>query len=160
MPHTIDLFHRIFDKTGADVILGGHPHVAQPMEKYVFKDPFSGQIKPGFAIYSLADFVAYDIFVWDRMPVMLKLTLEKGRVGDQRYAQVTGVEALPVYNWGSKNSDQPKQLRFLDLKKTLAQVQRSRTPTFMTDLCVRELHELNRYCDQYFLPGKLTGLGK
>jgi len=160
MLHTVDLFHRIFDQAGADVILGGHPHVAQPMEKYVFRDPFSGRIKPGFAIYSLGDFVAYDIFVWDRMPIMLKVTLEKGRVGRQRHAQVTGVEVLPVYNWGSKNPDQPKQLRFLDLKKTLAQVQSGHTPPFMTHLCVQELRELNRYCDQYFLPRKWTGFGK
>jgi poly-gamma-glutamate synthesis protein (capsule biosynthesis protein) len=130
------------------------------MEKYVFRDPFSGQTKPGFAIYSLADFVAYDIFVWDRMPIMLKLTLEKGQVGGQSYAQVSSVEVLPIYNWGSKNPDQPKQLRFLDLKKTLAQVQSGYTPPFMTDLCVQELRELNRYCDQYFFPRKWTGLGK
>ncbi len=150
--HTIDLFHRIFDQAGADIILGGHPHVAQPMERYVFTDPFSGVTKPGFAIYSLADFVAYDIFVWDRMPVMLKLTIEKGTMNNRPHTQVTGVEVLPVYNWGSKKESQYKQLRFLDLKKTVARVQRGQQPDFMTDLCIRELMELNRYCDTYFLP--------
>jgi hypothetical protein len=152
MAHTVDLFHRIFEQAGVDIILGGHPHVAQPMEKYVFKDPFTGMTKPGFAIYSLADFVAYDIFVWDRMPVMLKLDIEKGKIGDRTHTQVTDVEVLPVYNWGNKDPRQARQLRFLDLKKTMAQVQNGKVPPFMTQTCVQELRELNQYCDQYFLP--------
>ncbi|MES2730664.1 MAG: CapA family protein [Bacteroidota bacterium] len=154
MAHTIDLFHRIFEQTGADIILGGHPHVAQPMEKHAFKDPFTGVNKLGFAIYSLADFVAYDIFVWDRMPVMLKLTIEKGKLDNRMHTQVTGIEALPIYNWGTKDARKSKELRFLDLKKTIAQLQNGQSPTFLTELCKQEVRALNRYCDTYFLPTK------
>ncbi|MBC7923108.1 MAG: CapA family protein [Ferruginibacter sp.] len=150
LARTVDLFHRIFEQAGPDIILGGHPHVAQPMEKYVFRDPFSDRMKAGFAVYSLADFVAYDIFVWDRLPLMLKLTIEKGVVGDHSHTQVTGVDVLPVYNWGSKDAKREKQLRFLDLRKTVAQVQRGQRPAFMTDLCEREVMELNRYWQQGF----------
>lgn len=46
---------------GIDVILGGALHVAQPMEKCEFKDPFTGEVKNGFIICSLGDFVAYHI---------------------------------------------------------------------------------------------------
>lgn len=147
--HTVRTYHRIFEQSGVDVILGSHPHNPQPMERYVFTDPFTRRQKQGFAIYSLGDFVSDDIFTWCHLVPLLKLTFEKGNLGGKPHTQVSGVQVLPVYNWGSKTGP---ELQFLDLKKTARLVQNGQRPPFLSDLCQRELRHLNHFCDRYFLP--------
>ncbi|MDR6195147.1 CapA family protein [Siphonobacter sp. SORGH_AS_0500] len=149
--HTVEIYHRVFRECGVDIILGSHPHNPQPMERVDFTDPFSGEKKAGFAIYSLADFVAYDIFVWDRLVPLLKLTIEKGSEQGVPKTLLTNVQVLPVYNWGAKPG-QPDEMRFLDLKKTARLVQDGLIPEFMSPLCVKELRHLNWFCDRHFLP--------
>lgn len=141
--HTIQIFHRIFSECGVDIILGSHPHNPQPMEKYDFICPFTQKKKEGFAIYSLADFVAYDIFVWDRLIPLLKLHITKGACGKETHTQISRVEVLPTYLWGSKKGK--KELRFLNLECLVSQIQRNEVPAFMSKKCIREaihLYEL------------------
>jgi poly-gamma-glutamate synthesis protein (capsule biosynthesis protein) len=147
--HTVAVYHRLFEQSGVDLILGSHPHNPQPMERYAFRDPITGREKQGFAIYSLGDFVAYDIFVWGRLVPLLKLTLEKGILNGQPHAQLTDVNVLPVYHWGDKTGD---EVRFLDLQKTLRLVENGKRPPFLSDLCERELRHLAWFNERYFLP--------
>lgn len=79
---TVNLFSRVFRETGVDVIAGGHPHNLQPWRFYDFVDPVSGKMKRGFAIYSLADFIAYDIYTWCHLCAMLKLEIGKDASGE------------------------------------------------------------------------------
>ena len=79
---TVDLFENIFNTCGVDVIIGGHPHNLQPWRNYQFTDPFSGKNKTGFAIYSLADFIAYDIFTWCHLCAYVKLEIGRDVNGD------------------------------------------------------------------------------
>lgn len=72
---TIELFKRVFETSGVDLIAGGHPHNLQPWRSYNYFDPFTGKNKKGFAIYSLADFVAYDIYAWCHLSAYLKVRL-------------------------------------------------------------------------------------
>lgn len=78
---TVDLFENIFKTCGVDVIIGGHPHNLQPWRNYSFIDPYSGQEKTGFAIYSLADFIAYDIFTWCHLCAYVKLEIGRDANG-------------------------------------------------------------------------------
>ncbi|MDI1232995.1 MAG: CapA family protein [bacterium] len=78
---TVDLFENIFNTCGVDIIIGGHPHNLQPWRNYTFKDPYSTRIKTGFAIYSLADFIAYDIFTWCHLCAYVKLEIGKDSNG-------------------------------------------------------------------------------
>jgi hypothetical protein len=78
---TIRLFEQVFEATGVDVIAGGHPHNLQPWQNYQFTDPFSGKAKTGFAIYSLADFIAYDIFTWCHLCAYVKLEIGRDEAG-------------------------------------------------------------------------------
>ena len=164
--HTISIYHQIFEKTGVDIILGSHPHNPQPMEQYNFVCPIKKINKKGFCIYSLADFVAYDIFILDRLIPLLKLTVQKGTLTTTiegiletvSYTQLTNVVLKPVYNWGTKNVQKDmdtnisavgRQMRFLDLKETLKLVQNNQKPAFMTDECVKELYLLNDFYEKY-----------
>jgi poly-gamma-glutamate capsule biosynthesis protein CapA/YwtB (metallophosphatase superfamily) len=79
---TTDLFMNVFEKCGVDVIAGGHPHNLQPWHSHEFTDPFNGKRKKGFAIYSLADFIAYDIFTWCHLCAYLKLEIGRDRNGE------------------------------------------------------------------------------
>lgn len=96
--HTVELYHRIFEDAGVDIILGHHPHNPQPMEQYPFTDPVTGREKIGFAIYSLGDFVAYDLNIFCRMPLLLKFEISK-YAGN---AFVSGIKILPAFMAGRK----------------------------------------------------------
>jgi poly-gamma-glutamate synthesis protein (capsule biosynthesis protein) len=154
--HTVEVFHRVFRECGVDVILGGHPHNPQPMERVDFNDPNTGQFKQGFAIYSLADFVAYDIFSWCRLAPFLKLTFEKGVRAGRSHTQLTGVQVRPAYLWGPK-SPRPgeEQLRFLELRTLMADLDAGRVPAYFSPLCIRETRHLNWFCRTHFLPERL-----
>jgi len=79
---TVDLFESIFNTCGVDVIIGGHPHNLQPWRNYHFTDPYTGKNKTGFAIYSLADFIAYDIFTWCHLCAYVKLEIGRDLMGE------------------------------------------------------------------------------
>ena len=114
LQQTVNVFHEVFNKAGVDVILGGHPHNAQPMEKYSFTCPYTNTPKNGFAIYSLADFVAYDIFTWCKMPIILKLKIAKGKQANKEQTVISGLDVMPIYNYGIYNKGQ-FEMRFLRL---------------------------------------------
>jgi poly-gamma-glutamate capsule biosynthesis protein CapA/YwtB (metallophosphatase superfamily) len=141
--HTVAVFHRVFRECGVDVILGGHPHNPQPMERLDFADPWTGAPRRGFAVYSLSDFVANDIFTWGRLAPMLRLTVEKGMLQGAPHTQVTEVQTRPAYLWGPKNPvPGTEQLRFLDLHRLTRQLDAGQRPPFFSDLCEREARHL------------------
>ena len=74
---TIDLYERLFNECGVDIIAGGHPHNLQPWKYYQYTDPFTQKEKKGFAIFSLADFVAYDIYTWCHLCAYLTVDVMK-----------------------------------------------------------------------------------
>jgi len=149
--HTINIYHRIFEECGVDAILGSHPHNPQPMEKYTFQCPITQRQKQGFAIYSLADFVAYDIFVLDRLIPLLKLHITKGKTAEgDTHTQINRIEVKPVYNWGKKNVSKGKEMRFLDLEALITKLENNQTPPFMSPLCVKEALYLHRYWKEVF----------
>lgn len=115
--HTVQAFHAIFEKAGVDIILGGHPHNPQPYEVYQFNDPFTGLPKKGFAIYSLGDFVAYDIFTLCHLPLLVKLDLRVKILSDgSRMPYLANLHLKPVFNCGTGRWKNFK-VRFLDLEK-------------------------------------------
>lgn len=150
--HTVDIFHRIYQVCGVDIILGSHPHNAQPMEKYKFMCPVSGTEKYGFSIYSLADFVAYDIFVWDRFIPLLKIEIVKGLVDNQSITYLKEVKVKCVFNWGKPDGT---EIRFVDIKKW---EHLKSVPKYFTKKCKNEMFYLNDFCDKNFLPNKSENL--
>jgi poly-gamma-glutamate capsule biosynthesis protein CapA/YwtB (metallophosphatase superfamily) len=80
---------------GADIILGAHPHVIQPMSFKKVKD-LDGIEKDRFVIYSLGDFIS-DI-LWDDINsitgMILNLEVAKNTQGN---VAVTNVEYVPTW---------------------------------------------------------------
>jgi poly-gamma-glutamate synthesis protein (capsule biosynthesis protein) len=144
--HIIEVTHRIFSECGVDIIIGGHPHNIQPMEYYSFNCPFTGERKKGFAVYSLADFVAYDIFNWCHLPVYLKINIGKkaGKV------MVKNIKAVPVYCCGIYNSSSKRELRFMDATRLWANLSENKIPEFMHNKHIHEARELEKFYQNYF----------
>jgi hypothetical protein len=142
--HTVDLYHRVFEDAGVDVILGHHPHNPQPMEQYQFTDPFTGEEKLGFAVYSLGDFVAYDLNIFCRMPLLLKLEITKAN----EHAFVSGLQVLPAYIAGKKTKG-GLQLQLLNLHKL---GQNNFNHPFMDKTMDKEARTLHRFLRSHILP--------
>jgi len=81
-----DLAHRFLD-AGATLILGAHPHVLQPWEKYTTPDG-----RETFAIYSLGNFVSGQAQLARRATILLYVGLTKAASG----IKVNGVSYVPA----------------------------------------------------------------
>lgn len=81
-------------RMGIDVILGSHPHVSQPMERYRRKDG-----KESLIIYSLGDFVSYHPLTKNsRLTYVVRFDLVKGIRGDGTAdVCIAGLKVKPVY---------------------------------------------------------------
>ena len=105
---TVDLFERVFEATGVDIIAGSHPHNLQPWTFYEYTSKQTGQVKKGFAIYSLADFVAYDIYTWCHLCAYLKIELYKDEAGQLQFWPI--VKPLIM-----QNQNNALQLQYADV---------------------------------------------
>jgi hypothetical protein len=90
--HIRNNIHRICREAGIDVVIAGHPHNPQPVEWIEFNDGSSAKRK-SLVFYSPGDFVAYDIYAWAHLSLLIKLNVMKtaGRV------YVSDFEILPAY---------------------------------------------------------------
>ncbi len=141
--HTVENMHTICQQTGIDIVLGGHPHNAQPLEFFPVLDPFSGKPKNSFIIYSMGDFIAYDIFKWCHLPVMLKFKIDK----NEHSTAITGIELKMAYMHSHiKNS----KVVSLKLRDYVALCNRE---TELDDESKKEFAELKQFANQYLLPG-------
>jgi len=99
-PHKVlqeSLVDRMIE-AGADIILGSHPHVLQPME-IRYRRNGNGTEEPVFIIYSLGNFLASQPWRSHRPyetdnSIILTLELEKNFKGINR---LSAVEFIPVY---------------------------------------------------------------
>ncbi len=81
------LAHELLE-AGALAVLGGHPHVVQPWERYTTHDG-----REGFVIYSLGNFVSGQSGTAKRSSLILYVGLTKGADGK---VTVNGVRHLPL----------------------------------------------------------------
>ena len=143
----VDNMHQICKETGIDLVLGGHPHNAQPIEFLDIKDPFSGQNKQTTIVYSQGDFIAYDIHKWCKLPLLLKFELSKieGKV------ILTDLQAKLFYNYAEISNGNVQTLQLLDYQNLIA------NPKVLDgDLeAKKEFEELKTFAETYLLKGNL-----
>ena len=104
----------LFDH-GADIILGGHPHVLQPMELRTLER--DGGERQGFVCYSLGNFISSQVY--DLTDTTVILELELTRDNETGITQVTNYTYTPMLmlNRGSGASE---RFVLLDAHKKLA----------------------------------------
>jgi poly-gamma-glutamate synthesis protein (capsule biosynthesis protein) len=76
-------------EAGALIVLGSHPHVLQPWEKYVTADG-----RETFAIHSLGNFASHQPELERRSTMLLYLGLTRGEDGQTR---INGVRYVPLH---------------------------------------------------------------
>lgn len=106
----------LFDN-GADIILGGHSHVLQPMKLYI-KTEQNGEQTQGFICYSLGNFISAQKDRYTDTTVVLNLELEKdGKTGK---SQVKSYNYIPMLML-NRGSGADVRFELLDVYKTLSQ---------------------------------------
>ncbi|MCL1472687.1 CapA family protein [Argonema antarcticum] len=81
-------------ESGADIILGCHPHVVQPYQilKLRGKD---GKPRTGVVIYSMGNFIAYQIGSYKDLGVIFSVNIRKRF--PEKTIEITNVEAIPTW---------------------------------------------------------------
>src|SRR5262249_33114649 len=93
--------HEVLD-AGATAVIGSHPHVLQPLQKYITKDGRATLI-----MYSLGNFISYQGRTNSRSTVILLLGLTKTSQG----TIINGVRFVPMYMQNRSGWDDLKLTR-------------------------------------------------
>ena len=106
---------------GADIILGGHTHVPQPMELREFEDK-DGSKKTGFIVYSLGNFISCQNDARTNLTAILNIEITKDP--DSGLSWVSGVGYTPMFmvdteDHGISSSKVGWHYRLWDLHKAI-----------------------------------------
>ena len=103
-------------QNGVDVILGGHPHVLQPMEKrqVTLED---GTTKDGFVIYSLGNFISGQRDDDTKSSAILNLAITKD--GETGKISIDEATYVPVYMYRAPATGKLQRYKLLDIKTNI-----------------------------------------
>ena len=102
-------------KNGADVIIGNHPHVPQPMEKRTIELE-DGSTKDGFVIYSLGNFMADQRAEYTRDSALLNINITKNN--DTGKISINSATYTPTY-YLKNTAVSKKKFKILDIEKEI-----------------------------------------
>ena len=77
---------------GADIIIGGHPHVIQPFD---FFKTSSTKLDSGFVAYSMGNFISNQRWRYSDAGVILNIQISKNKITDSLY--ISSVNYLPTW---------------------------------------------------------------
>ena len=109
-----DLADFLFEN-GADIILGNHSHVPQPMEKRTIELE-DGTEKEVFVIYSLGNFLADQGYKYTRDSAILNLQITKS--GETGKISIDKATYTPIYIYKDRSKSKQK-FKLLDIEKTI-----------------------------------------
>ena len=119
-PHQaiIDVAHLLADE-GVDIILGGHPHVGQPMERY--KSVRGKDKRQCLIIYSLGNFATYQPLSRNsKLTYAVRLQIEKGISSGAAQTYVSELKVLPIYIQAGNKGDGTYDFRLVPFEKLLS----------------------------------------
>ena len=102
-------------QNGADIILGNHSHVLEPMEKRTITLE-DGTTKDGFVIYSLGNFISGQVKELTKDTAILNLTITKN--GETGKITIDNASYIPLYMY--KSSASTKAFKLLDINKEIS----------------------------------------
>ncbi|WP_105616027.1 CapA family protein [Vallitalea okinawensis] len=134
-------------RAGADVIVGTHPHVLQPMEN-VEVELEDGTTKKGLVFYSLGNFLSSQIYTTaDPVPkdvgIIINMTIEKD--GDEE-AVVTKVGLIPT--WVQWTDD---MIRTIPVDKSLDSYDKGDNDYGLTQKDYNRLIEVQQWTIEHFI---------
>lgn len=108
-----DLADYLFEN-GADIILGSHPHVLEPMEKRTVTLS-DGTKKDGFVIYSLGNFISAQKDKYTKDSIILNLKITKHSQGN---ITIDSYDYTPIYMQDS-GANATNRYELVDLEKKI-----------------------------------------
>lgn len=154
--NVINMGHRIME-CGIDIILGGHAHVAQPMEKYVFYDPYCKRKKEGFIIYSLGELVSVNLFSKNSwLANLIKLEIAKGVEAGEYVTKIIDLKVLPIYTCYRVLKGGASDYRILDFRKLVADLKKGKNIYELDNRVIEELMRLEKLLLNKILPQNAT----
>lgn len=144
-------------EAGVDLILGGPPHNAQPSERLVVRDPETGHEREALVIYSLGELVALNLHTKNsRLAQLVRVELSVGIEEGRKASRITSFEILPIatsYRRIRSGAGQAAaEYRVLDLRATLASLDRGENPEGYSKREIRELRRLYALATRTMLP--------
>lgn len=108
-----DLADYLFEN-GADIILGSHPHVLEPMEKRIVTLS-DGTKKDGFVIYSLGNFISAQKDKYTKDSIILNLKITKHSQGN---ITIDSYDYTPIY-MQDNGANATNRYELVDLEKKI-----------------------------------------
>lgn len=141
----IETGHKIME-FGVDVIVGNHAHGIQPLEKYTYTDPFTGQVKDGLIVYAQGDLLSCtekdDSSTPDaRICNLIRLEISKGSLAGLPATRITGLKMQPMYFFTRRENGRCTDYRLLNLKNLVNELG---TGTNRMDFSNAEIEEVQR----------------
>ena len=102
-------------ENGADIILGSHPHVLQPMEKKTITLE-DGSTKDCFVIYSLGNFMSGQTYPNTRNSIILNMSFTKN--GETEKMSIDDISYVPIYMYKASRSGL-QRYKVIDIEKTI-----------------------------------------
>ena len=90
-------------KAGADMIIGGHPHVLQPVDFYVADS--SARLKEGVVAWSLGNFLSNQSAAPKRSSIILEIEISRHLTIDSLW--VSAVNYTPTWVYRGKDPEMP-----------------------------------------------------
>lgn len=121
-----DLADFLFEN-GADIILGSHPHVLEPMEKRTITLE-DGTTKDGFVIYSLGNFMSAQKDKYTKDSIILNLQITKHSQGN---ITIDSYEYTPIY-MQDNGANAKNRYEIIDLEKRISDYENGDTTISQT----------------------------
>lgn len=158
-PHKniVETAHRIAEM-GVDVIVGTHPHVAQPMERYQYEK--DGEKKTCLIIYSLGDFVSFHPLTRNsKLTYVVRFDLVKGNLNGREQTLVTDLKMMPVYIMAAETGEDRYDFRLLRFSSVLEDTKKNGMCQFpLSEGDRADLPGLKDVLFRILLPEKYEGL--
>ncbi len=118
-------------ENGADIILGSHPHVLEPMEKRTITLE-DGSTKDGFVIYSLGNFVSGQVYANTKSTVILDIQITKDSEGN---ISIDSINYTPVYLYDRGGSSTSRtRYKLYDIEKSISDYENGTDSTISKSL--------------------------
>jgi poly-gamma-glutamate synthesis protein (capsule biosynthesis protein) len=146
----IEVGHRLAE-AGADIILGHHPHVIGPLERYIPKGRTQG-LPEVLIAYSLGNFIPDSYKVTGQTGIILHVSLARGSVNGKDTIWIEDVDYTPVL-WYCRRLSGRRDYRLINIDQALAPEGRQHYP-FLRSRNWRELEAAQGLILQYLGPLK------
>ena len=131
---------------GADLVLGGHPHVLQPYET-VTATGWDGQEREGFVCYSLGNFISNQYDPSPAVQTTAVLDLELTKDPDSGETSVTQVGYVPYYMIHRDSAPVGERRYLLNIHQAMAEYEAGESQ-LVSDKGYRELQAALEHCHE------------